>query len=196
MRDMRRRKAAKRRQELFRKYIKLGIAVILVFAIILVVGKVKKSDGSAEGTESVNAPELLSNMVVGTTDELNSSTEADNSGAEEVDKEVDYYVAHETDSTVRLGDEIDSGYAIVIDEETGEIVAEKNSRERMSPASMTKVLTVLVAAEHITEEQLDDTIVISQEAIDFAFSNGCSNAGFIAGETVTVRDLFYATSLP
>ena len=70
MRDMRRRKAAKRRQELFRKYIKWGIAVILVFAIILVVGKVKKSDGSAEGTESVNAPELLSNMVVGTTDEL------------------------------------------------------------------------------------------------------------------------------
>lgn len=196
MRDMRRRKAAKRRQELFRKYIKWGIAVILVFAIILVVGKVKKSDGSAEGTESVNAPELLSNMVVGTTDELNSSTEADNSGVEEVDKEVDYYVAHETDSTVRLGDEIDSGYAIVIDEETGEIVAEKNSRERMSPASMTKVLTVLVAAEHITEEQLDDTIVISQEAIDFAFSNGCSNAGFIAGETVTVRDLFYATILP
>lgn len=196
MRDMSRRRAAKRRQQLMRKYAKIAIVLVLIIAIVVVVARVKNSkDSGADDTESANVPELVSEMVVGTTTENKQDT-ADGSADDTADANVDYYTAHETDSTFQLINEVNSDYAIVIDEETGDILAEKNPRERMSPASMTKILTVLVAAEHIDPAQLDDTVVISQDAIDFAFANGCSNAGFIEGETVTVRDLFYATILP
>lgn len=195
MRDMRKIKAAKRRQELFRKYFRFGVAAVLIIVILIVVGKVRHVNKSeVAGTENVNTPELLSSALRDATESAENGMDGTVDG-EPISKP-DYYVANETDSTVTLGEEIGSGYAIVIDEKTGEILAEKNARQRMVPASMTKIMTVLVAAEHISEEQLDETIVVSQDAIDFAFANGCSNAGFIAGETVTVRDLFYATILP
>ena len=46
-----------------------------------------------------------------------------------------------------IGDELESSYAVVIDEQDGTVVAGKNAHEKMYPASMTKVMTVLVAAE-------------------------------------------------
>jgi len=85
---------------------------------------------------------------------------------------------------------------ILIDVEEGVILAENGGHDRMIPASMTKILTVLVAAEHISEEQLDDTVTISIDATDYSFSHGCSNTGYEVDEQVTVRDLFYGTVLP
>lgn len=63
-----------------------------------------------------------------------------------------------------------------------------------APASMTKILTVLVAAEHVTD--LDDTFTITKEITDFSYSHDCSAVGFLDEETVTVRDLLYGTILP
>ena len=39
---------------------------------------------------------------------------------------------------------------------------------------MTKVLTVLVAAEHITEAELDDTFTMTIDITDYCYVNGCS----------------------
>ncbi len=93
-------------------------------------------------------------------------------------------------------EEVISSNAILIDESTDTIIAAKGERERISPASMTKVLTVLVAAEHISEEKLDDTFTMTREITDYSYINGCSAVGFLDGEKVTVRDLFYGTILP
>ena len=60
---------------------------------------------------------------------------------------------------------------------------------------MTKVLTILVAAEHISEADLDDTFTMTQEITDYAYVNDCSTVGFLDGEKVPVRDLFYGTAL-
>lgn len=87
-----------------------------------------------------------------------------------------------------------SNYAILIDLDKGSIVAEKNGKVRMNPASMTKVLTLLVAAEHI--DNLEQPVTITQEMTDYSFANGCSSAGFERDETVTVKDLLYGTILP
>ena len=61
---------------------------------------------------------------------------------------------------------------------------------------MTKILTVLVAAEHITPEQLDDKVTITIEFTDYSYGNDLSAVGFAENEEVTVRDLFYGTILP
>ncbi|MCR5756129.1 MAG: serine hydrolase [Acetatifactor sp.] len=99
------------------------------------------------------------------------------------------------DTTAWIADEsVVSTHAIIVNDNTNEIVAWKDAKERISPASMTKVLTVLVAAEHVTD--LDDTFTMTLEQTDYAYVNDCSSVGFLDGEVVTLRDLFYGTILP
>lgn len=106
------------------------------------------------------------------------------------------WAAHETAETGDFGEEVISEYGILVDVWDGSILSEKRARERMNPASMTKVLTVLVAAEHLTEEDMDRTERITLDITDYCFSNDCSIAGYDLDEEATVRDLFYGTILP
>ncbi len=117
--------------------------------------------------------------------------------SEEVSEDSTLYTFEETQDTITIYNEnVLSSNVILVDETTDEIIASRGARERISPASMTKVLTVLVAAEQIEEEKLDDTFVITLEYTDYAYVNDCSTAGFLKDEEVTVRDLFYGTILP
>ena len=101
-----------------------------------------------------------------------------------------------SENTQGFSETILSKYGIFIDMESGEILAQRDAYVRMNPASMTKMLTVLVAAEHLTEEDLEKTAPITIDITDYSFSNGCSNTGYELDEEVTVRDLFYGTILP
>ena len=99
-----------------------------------------------------------------------------------------------TDSTSGTNGEVQSTYALLVDLDDNTIVTQRNARDRINPASMTKIMTVLVAAEHVTD--LDDTFTIPREITDFSYSNDCSAVGFGENEVVTVRDLLYGTILP
>ncbi len=115
---------------------------------------------------------------------------------EEEPEEVPPYEAAFTQQTQQVNGEVSSQYAILIDLTENRVAAQRNADTVINPASMTKILTVLTAAEQIDEKNLDDLVEITAEMIDFSFANGCSNAGFEKGEKVTVRDLFYGTILP
>lgn len=107
------------------------------------------------------------------------------------------YEAKATSDTLTLGDELISGYAVMVNLDDGRILAGKGAKTRINPASMTKVLTVLVAAEHLYDlKKLDDTFTITLEITDYGYVHDCSSAGFARDEKVTVRDLFYGTVLP
>lgn len=105
-----------------------------------------------------------------------------------------YSVGITEDTPVITSEEVISSYAVLVDLDSGEVVAQKAAEEIINPASMTKILTLLVAAEHISD--LDDTFTVTAEITDFAYRNDCSVAGFEKEETVTVRDLLYGTILP
>ena len=72
------------------------------------------------------------------------------------------------------------------------IIYEKNSEERVSIASITKIMTTLVALENI--DDLNDTVIITAD--DFAYTSGYSKAGFGVGDQVTYEDLLYGILLP
>ena len=91
-------------------------------------------------------------------------------------------------------EEVMSTYAVLINADDGTVLASRDGNTRIYPASMTKILTVLVAAEHVTD--LDDQFLIDISITDFAYSHDCSAVGFALGEKVTVRDLMYGTILP
>ncbi len=120
----------------------------------------------------------------------------DNIGDQNGDQTAAKYSAQRTAATKQVGDEIFSEFAIFIDPERKTVLAEKGGFTVINPASMTKVLTVLVAAEQIQEEDLEDTITMAPEITDYGYIHKCSAAGFAKGEIVTVRDLFYGTILP
>lgn len=114
------------------------------------------------------------------------------------------FEAVSTSATTGFAEEVISEYGVVIDVENGTILAQRNAKTAMSPASMTKVLTVLTAADALgiggadwaSNPVLDETFEITIDITDYSFVNGCSNVGFDVGEKVTVRDLFYGTILP
>ena len=108
----------------------------------------------------------------------------------------DYPRPRADESTVQLPDTFPSRCAVLLDAQSGIILAEKNADTVISPASMTKVLTVLVAAEQITEADLDDTFTMTIDITDYCYVNGCSVVGLMVDETVSVRELFYGTILP
>ena len=70
---------------------------------------------------------------------------------------------------------------------------DRDAHTRINPASMTKVLTVLVAAEHVTD--WSDTFEITPEITNYSYVHDCSAVGFSNNEVVTVEDLFYGTVL-
>lgn len=102
-----------------------------------------------------------------------------------------------SENTVTIGEELSSKHAIVIDLTGKTILAQKSANTVVSPASMTKILTLLVAAEQLeTAAQLDDTYTIDLSITDYCYVNECSVAGFNRDEAVTVRNLMYGTILP
>lgn len=105
------------------------------------------------------------------------------------------YNAVSDNSTGYMWDEeILSTYGVIINVSDNKIVAARNANDRIYPASMTKVLTVLVAAEHVTD--LDDKVIITQDDTNYAYSHDLSIVGYAIGEETTVRDLMYGTILP
>ncbi|PPA71312.1 D-alanyl-D-alanine carboxypeptidase family protein [Jeotgalibacillus proteolyticus] len=77
--------------------------------------------------------------------------------------------------------------AILIDQHSGMIVTDKNSRESLSPASMTKIATMLLIMEAIDSKKItwEDKIRASEKAA----SMGGSQIFLKAGEEMTVRDM-------
>lgn len=96
--------------------------------------------------------------------------------------------------TKTVGSEVNANYVVVFDLDQGVILGEKNSSTTMNPASMTKVMTLLVAAENLPD--LEKKITITQDIVDFVHARGASNCGFVAGEEVRAKDLLYGVILP
>lgn len=84
------------------------------------------------------------------------------------------------------------GYAgIVMDVDTGAVLYGKNIDDQHYPASITKVLTALVALEN---GQLDDPVVFSHDCVAF-LQPGDSAVGLKEGDEITLEQALYATLL-
>lgn len=197
----------KERQEKIRRIMKIAVPCVVV-VLVLLIGKLvltgKKPEPVVNEPAKVYEPGqgdviaeregLMSEPEEETPDEPVPALDEEDETAMATVAPSGGYSAVATDKTTSVPGEVVSSYAILVDTQSGEIIAQRNPKTIINPASMTKVLTVLVAAEHVTD--LDDTFTITQEITDYSFRNDCSNVGWDVGEVVTVRDLFYGTVLP
>lgn len=103
-------------------------------------------------------------------------------------------VTEQTQTMPEEDENMTSEYAILVNLDNGEVVAQKNAQTRMYPASMTKILTLLTAAEQI--QNPNGSFTIDQSITDYVFSHGCSAVNWGLNETVSVSDLMHGTIMP
>lgn len=196
-------KREKELQEQRRRFIKryfpygigaLGALIVVLMLAIFLPGKEKVDEEYSVEVESQDASDMADKEVLPKTEEEPATTVLPDT--EQIEADIPQYTFNTTNDTVTiLSDNVISTNAILINENTDTIMAQKDAYQRINPASMTKVLTVLVAAESISADELDNTFTMTTDITDYAYVNDCSSVGFLADEAVTVRDLFYGTTL-
>ena len=85
---------------------------------------------------------------------------------------------------------VEAQAALLMEKTTGQVLYTKNEHEQLEPASVTKVMTLLLAMEALDEGRIryDDTVTVSA----YAASMGGSQVFLSEGEQITVEDLFKA----
>ena len=104
-------------------------------------------------------------------------------------------------NTQTVSSEIDAYYAVLIDLQSGKIVAQKNADFVFSPASMTKVMTLIVACENLTTEDLSRQVPLSYDVVEYVTTGQYlgtevalpRESGGITciGDTYSIKDLLY-----
>lgn len=93
-----------------------------------------------------------------------------------------------------LTDNLNSSYGYMIRLRDQFVMMDKGGSDRIYPASMTKLMTLIVAIENLPD--LDDRVILSDEMIRNLYEEGASMAQFVGGENVPARDLLYGVMLP
>ncbi|MDK2835408.1 MAG: hypothetical protein PWP21_185 [Thermosediminibacterales bacterium] len=83
--------------------------------------------------------------------------------------------------------------AILVEASTGKILLEKNPHEKLSPASITKIMTLLLAMEAIEsgKANLDDKVIVSKNARDI----GGTTAFLDTGEEISLENLLKSIAI-
>lgn len=82
--------------------------------------------------------------------------------------------------------------AVLMDAKTGQVLYEKNLHKQLYPASITKILTIMLGIEN---GQLQDSVTMSREAV-FSILRGSSHIALNEGEQITLEQALMAAMLP
>lgn len=191
----------KQRQIQYRKLMKVLLPIVFCLACIILVFSIKNYRNKANKAEQISQIQKSGQTIIQNTSAMtispNMQIASENQGEgslEEPLEQKQVFYAENAENMIELGGDIISTHAVLIDVNNHKIIASKLAKDQINPASMTKILTLLVAAEHV--DNLDDTFTITKEITDYSYSNDCSAVGFLDNETVSVRDLLYGTILP
>ncbi|MGE5653853.1 MAG: D-alanyl-D-alanine carboxypeptidase family protein [Bacillota bacterium] len=87
-----------------------------------------------------------------------------------------------------------SSHAILVRLKDHAVLMEQSSEERVYPASLTKIMTAIVAMENLTN--LQEKVELPAAIFSELYYADASMAGFRPGERVTAIDLIYGAMLP
>lgn len=93
-----------------------------------------------------------------------------------------------------VANDLYSSNAILINLDDNQILLDKSSDERIYPASLTKIMTAIVAIENLSD--LNEMIYLPEKMFKKLYSEGASMSGFLPNEKVEAIDLIYGVLLP
>ncbi len=163
-------------------YFALLVALALIISLFFIVlGDGEKSD----------VPDNLNNNNERETDAID--VVLDNTPLFQTVESRTSYIIPKDDNVKTINDStVTSEHAILVDLSSYTSVAEKRADEKIYPASMTKVMTLIVACERVTN--LDEMLTVTDEIATFAEKNDGSGIGLKVGESYTVEDLLFLIS--
>ena len=116
---------------------------------------------------------------------------SDTDGENSTETEIDPTVQTNDINGWPQGDAIESDAAICMDGNTGAVLYGKNIEKQEYPASITKIMTVLLALEN---GNLDDTVTFSENAV-YSIEYGSAHLGLTEGEKLTLEQCLYGIML-
>lgn len=172
-----------------------GVVALLLVILILAVGTavlVVMDNGSINKSGSIDAIKI--------TTESSSKEEESSIKEPEPIPEPEPEPEPETLLPVQAEDykdvnakKIASKYCVIVDADTNEMIAGTGYDKKMYPASLTKLMTLLVAVENL--DDMKATYKFRSKDIDPLIEQDASRVGFEVGEKVTVKDMLYGTIL-
>ncbi len=90
--------------------------------------------------------------------------------------------------------ELNSKYAVLYNLNEDKVIYEKNKDEKVSIASLTKIMTALVAIDNIKD--FDEKVTITSDMLRFLDEYNAYVIGLKVNQKVTYNDLLYGTLLP
>lgn len=121
-----------------------------------------------------------------------TSTSASTS-IDQPDPEVPAFAIQTTPDTASIWEDFPSQYVVLLDRNTGEVLAERSSDAVINPASMTKILTLLVAVENMPD--WNRFCIMTREMANYCYVNKCSVVGYIVDEPIYAREALYGCIL-
>ena len=91
-------------------------------------------------------------------------------------------------------DQLHSSAGIVISLDDSKVIFQFQQDEKIFPASLTKIMTCILAIENINN--LEATITLEPEIFDELYAQNASMAGFLPGENAKIIDILYGNILP
>ncbi len=161
------------------------ICLAIIVAIIGILVSAKSSDGSAASSDAASSSAVSRTVSIS----VSNTSEEPYTEQPTPTAEPTPYVSCDISA-----ESIISNYAYMIRVSDGQVMVDKNADSMMYPASMTKVMTALIAIENLPD--LDEQITITSDMVYPFYEQEASMAGFCEGEIVTVRDLLYGILLP
>ena len=95
--------------------------------------------------------------------------------------------AHDVETTAPLGLTVDVPFAILMEKQTGTVIFEQEADTQTQPASITKIMTMLLTIEEIESGRLNLSDMVTTSA--YAASMGGSQIFLEEGEQMTVEDM-------
>ncbi len=192
-REERRARKARERARMKKILLIISIIVVILAALIIVVlvvflkGHMEAETNAIVGAEDVNS---FSITYVGEKTDFAAMEAAEQEAREAAEAAAAASAGLPTISTDRIA----STVVYMVRAEDDAVLVDLASTYQMYPASMAKIMTALVAIEHISD--MNSTYMFTGEEIQLAFDQDATLAGFDAWEEVPVRDIIYGILLP
>lgn len=178
-----------RKQAVFTRCLMFGAAVFLLVLIAFGIVLVRSASGKkgAESAEMTAITLAASETYTDTSFEGEKETQIREPAASFV------VYPERNNKSVEFSEDYDAKSALLICCDSNEVVAYRNEKERIYPASLVKVMTLIVAAENAGD--FSETVTVTDEMVYPLNELEASMAGFMPGETFALEDALYGMIL-
>lgn len=180
-------------QKRMKSYNKKGNAALVALLLVIIIIGIGASVLLLAGRKSIDETERLVEekkvtTVTNATNTVTAQTEP------EKPKQLDLYFKQAAKFQTTNIKGFTAQASLLADLESNEMLAGMNMDKRIYPASLTKVMTILVACENL--KSYDDTYTFKDTDFTKLIDENASMAGFKPGESVNAMDMLYGAILP